>query len=100
MRNADLAMYHAKARGRGQVQIFTPALAAQSEDRRLIAQELRRALEHEQFEIYLQPQITALDKRVTAAEALLRWQHPPGMRPPGVFIGIADDGGIIHDLGE
>src|SRR3546814_9854425 len=52
MRNADLAMYHAKARGRGQVQIFTPALAAQSEDRRLIEQELRRALEHEQFEIY------------------------------------------------
>src|SRR3546814_12053654 len=45
MRNADLAMYHAKARGRGQVQIFTPALAAQSEDRRLIEQELLRALE-------------------------------------------------------
>src|SRR3546814_11807476 len=86
MRNADLAMYHAKARGRGQVQIFTPALAAQSEDRRLIEQELRRALEHEQFEIYLQPQITALDKRVTAAEALLRWRHPQAMRLPGHFI--------------
>src|SRR3546814_3381336 len=100
MRNADLAMYHAKARGRGQVQIFTPALAAQSEDRRLIEQELRRALEHEQFEIYLQPQITALDKRVTAAEALLRWRHPQGMRLPGDFIGIAEDSGIIVDIGE
>lgn len=100
MRNADLAMYHAKARGRGQVQIFTPALAAQSEDRRLIEQELRRALEHEQFEIYLQPQITALDKRVTAAEALLRWRHPQGMRLPSDFIGIAEDSGIIVDIGE
>src|SRR3546814_19170765 len=82
------------------VQIFTPALAAQSEDRRLIEQELRRALEHEQFEIYLQPQITALDKRVTAAEALLRWRHPQGMRLPGDFIGIAEDSGIIVDIGE
>src|SRR3546814_16451106 len=95
MRNADLAMYHAKARGRGQVQIFTPALAAQSEDRRLIEQELRRALEHEQFEIYLQPQITALAKRVTAAEALLRWRHPQGLRLPGDFIGIAEASGLL-----
>src|SRR3546814_9286676 len=55
---------------------------------------------HEQFEIYLQPQITALDKRVTAAEALLRWRHPQGMRLPGDFIGIAEDSGIIVDIGE
>src|SRR3546814_14155212 len=53
-----------------------------------------------QFEIYLQPQITALDKRVTAAEALLRWRHPQGMRLPGDFIGIAEDSGIIVDIGE
>src|SRR3546814_2459170 len=65
MRNADLDMYHAKARGRGQVQIFTPALAAQSEDRRMIVKELRRAQEHEQVVIYLQPQITAHEKQET-----------------------------------
>src|SRR3546814_2368469 len=100
MRNADLAMYHAKARGRGQVQIFTPALAAQSEDRRLIEPELRRELVHEQVETYLQPQIPALDKRVSAADALLRWRHRQALRLPSAALDIDEDSGILLHIGQ
>lgn len=100
MRNADLAMYQAKARGRGQVQIFSQDLAAESEDRRQVELELRRALELGQFELHLQPFIMAADKHVIGAEALLRWRHPQGLRLPGTFIGIAEDCGLIVDIGE
>lgn len=100
MRNADLAMYHAKARGRGQVQLYTAALGAQNEGRRSIENDLRRALIHNQFEIYLQPQIRAADKQVITAEALIRWRHPQGLRLPGSFIAIAEESGLIVEIGE
>lgn len=100
MRNADLAMYHAKALGRGQVQLYSPALSAHLDERRALENQLRRALEFNQFEIFLQPQIRAADQQVMIAEALLRWRHPDGLRLPGSFIDIAEESGLIVDIGE
>ncbi len=100
MRNADLAMYHAKAKGRGQVQIYSSSLGAQNEDRRAIEHDLRRALELNQFEIFLQPLILASNKQVITGEALIRWRHPQGLRMPGNFIGVAEESGLIIDIGE
>lgn len=100
MRNADLAMYQAKAKGRGQVQVYSAELGEQNDGRRAIESDLRRALALHQFEIYLQPQILVADRHVVSAEALLRWRHPDGLRLPGSFIDIAEESGLIVEIGE
>ena len=100
MRNADLAMYHAKARGRGQVQIYSAELGEQSDSRRQIEGDLRRALALQQFELHLQPQILVSNRQVVSAEALLRWRHPEGLRMPGSFIDVAEESGLIVEIGE
>lgn len=100
MRNADLAMYHAKAKGRGQIQIYSPELRVRSENRHVIEAELRSALTLEQFTLFFQPQVTIDRSRVVTAEALLRWQHPQGLRMPASFIDIAEDSGLIIEIGR
>jgi len=101
MKAADIAMYHAKAMGRGQVQLYTDALASQFEDRLTLERELRRALENDEFELAFQPQIDARSGTAVSAEALIRWRHPSeGLRLPGSFIAVAEDSGLIVEIGD
>jgi EAL domain-containing protein (putative c-di-GMP-specific phosphodiesterase class I) len=101
MRAADAAMYHAKASGRGRAEHFTEALAAQIADRAQLESELREAIEHDQFALVFQPQVSLPEGRIVAAEALLRWRHPQhGLRLPGSFIARAEETGLIVEIGE
>ncbi|MCA1199283.1 EAL domain-containing protein [Sphingomonas sp. R647] len=101
MRAADAAMYHAKARGRGRAEHFTDQLANEIAERALLESDLRMAVERNQFTLVYQPQISAGDGRIVAAEALLRWQHPTrGLCLPGSFIGRAEETGLIVEIGD
>lgn len=101
MRAADIAMYHAKDRGRGQVQLYSDALALQIEDRKTLERALRAAAESGEFELLFQPQVAAIDGRPLAVEALIRWNHPDkGVQLPGNFMGVAEDSGVIFAIGD
>ena len=101
MRAADLALYHAKESGRGCVSFFTPELDVRAAARRSMEIELRKAMALRQFELHYQPQVDLALDRVTGFEALLRWRHPDrGMVPPDAFIGLAEEIGLITQLGE
>jgi len=101
MRHADLAMYHAKALGRGQVQLYSSSIKAWNDERLTTEKQLRRALEQGQFELHLQPQVSVGGGHVIAAEALLRWRLPNGeLRMPGSFIATAEESGLIVSIGE
>jgi diguanylate cyclase (GGDEF)-like protein len=94
MRAADIAMYHAKDRGRGQVQVYSDTLAAEIEDKQSLERSLRAAAAAGEFELVFQPQVGAQDGRLLAIEALIRWNHPDrGLQLPGNFMGIAEDSG-------
>ena len=101
MRAADAAMYHAKGKGRGRAEHFTDGLAAEIAERAQLESDLRGAVERDQFALVYQPQVSAVDGRIVAAEALLRWQHPErGLCLPGSFIGRAEETGLIVEIGE
>jgi diguanylate cyclase (GGDEF)-like protein len=101
MRAADLAMYQAKAEGRGRLVHFTDTLAAAVAERARLDDELRRALVRDEFTLVFQPQIGARDGAVVAVEALLRWQHPQdGARLPATFITRAEESGMIVEIGD
>lgn len=101
MRAADAAMYHAKASGRGRAEHFTETLAAQIADRAQLECDLREAISLNQFALVFQPQVSVLDGRIVAAEALLRWRHPTlGVKLPGTFIKRAEETGLIVEIGE
>ncbi|MFL9841492.1 EAL domain-containing protein [Sphingomonas sp. ST-64] len=101
MRAADAAMYHAKAQGRGRAEHFTAQLAAEIAERALLESDLRAAVEQDQFTLVYQPQVSASDGRIVAAEALLRWEHPKrGLCLPGTFIHRAEETGLIVEIGE
>ncbi|WP_138516189.1 EAL domain-containing protein [Rhodoferax bucti] len=100
LKRADLAMYQSKAAGRNTLRFFDPKTQAAVTHRAELESALRTGLEENQFELYLQPQVTE-DARVTGAEALLRWRHPVrGVIAPGEFISVAEDCGIIVPLGQ
>jgi diguanylate cyclase (GGDEF)-like protein len=101
MSAAESAMYHAKEKGRGNYQFFTPALNQAAQQRILIESRLRQALERKEFELYYQPQVDIATGTILSAEALLRW-HPPGEAPIScdVFISIAEETGLIVPIGE
>jgi diguanylate cyclase (GGDEF)-like protein/PAS domain S-box-containing protein len=100
MKNADTAMYHAKAQGRNNYQFFTAALNAAATTRMKVERGLRRALAENQLLLHYQPQVDAAG-RVCAVEALVRWQHPDeGLMAPGRFIPVAEETGLILPLGE
>ena len=100
-RNADQAMYAAKAEGSNRYNFFTPELQQRARRKRRMIKDLREAIEQRQFEIYYQPIVNLHDDRLYKAEALLRWQHPEsGMVSPAVFIPIAEETGMIADIGN
>jgi len=99
MKQADLAMYKAKAAGRNTVRFFNPAMEVAVKERVALEGDLRRALEAEQFLLHYQAQVAG-EGRLTGAEALVRWQHPQrGMVSPVEFIPLAEETGVILPLG-
>ena len=101
LRNADLAMYQAKAEGKATFRMFEPAMADRIEARRVLEGDMRRALEEDSFELYYQPLFDPLSRSVTGAEALVRWHHPiRGLVSPAEFIPLAEETGLIAQLGE
>ena len=101
LRNADTAMYHAKQLGRAAYQYYSAEMNAASVERLTLESGLRRALEEGRLELHYQPQLDATGSRIVGAEALVRWRDPVrGFIPPDVFIPIAEDSGLILQLGE
>jgi len=101
LKNADMALYGAKADGRGTHRFFEPGMDARMKARRALELDLRKAIANCEFEIYYQPIVNLADDRVTACEALLRWHHPDrGLISPIQFIPIAEETGLISQLGE
>jgi EAL domain-containing protein (putative c-di-GMP-specific phosphodiesterase class I) len=101
LKNADVAMYHAKAKGRSHFSFYNDSMRAASAQRLSLEHDLRKALEGEQFELFYQPQIEVRTGRIVGIEALIRWNHPTlGMLAPGHFIGVAEDSGLIMAIWE
>lgn len=100
LRNADSAMYEAKAVGGNTFQLFHKELAEQAQEAHALTNELRVALERNQFSLAYQPVVDLRTGRITGAEALLRWQHPTfGLLPPGRFIRYLEGLGLICEVG-
>ena len=100
LRFGDMALYEAKRKGRNRYEVFRPELEESARVRRRMETDLRRALHLGQIEMYYQPIIERQDCRITGYEALMRWNHPEqGLIGPVDFIPLAEETGLIHDLG-
>ncbi|MBR0655103.1 putative bifunctional diguanylate cyclase/phosphodiesterase [Plastoroseomonas arctica] len=101
LKNADMALYRAKAAGRSRFRYFEQGMHAQAQKRRRDQFDLRRALENQEFELYYQKQVTLPARRLIGFEALLRWRDPyRGLILPDQFISLAEEMGLIIPLGE
>jgi diguanylate cyclase (GGDEF)-like protein len=101
LKNADMAMYEAKADGRRTYRFFELSMDARVKTRRILELELRQAIMDGGFEVYYQPLVNLRDNKISSCEALLRWRHPKrGMISPAEFIPIAEETGLINQLGD
>jgi diguanylate cyclase (GGDEF)-like protein len=101
LKNADLAMYAAKSAGRRTWRFFEPAMDAHVRARRRLETDLRKAIADAALEVYYQPCLSLQSGQITGCEALIRWRHPErGMISPVEFIPIAEDTGLINEIGE
>ena len=100
LKDAELAMYHAKRIGGDRIEVFKPGMRSRKTDRLTIESELRRAIEREEIKVLYQPIVRLEDRAIAGFEALARWDHPRmGRLSPAEFISIAEEIGLIVDLG-
>jgi diguanylate cyclase (GGDEF)-like protein/PAS domain S-box-containing protein len=101
LKNADTAMYQAKATGRKSYRFFEPEMDLRAVERRTIEEGLRHALDRQEFVLHYQPKLDIATGKIHGAEALIRWEHPVhGNMPPNAFISVAEDSGLIVPLGK
>lgn len=101
LRDAEVAMYRAKFLGRAHYVIFDPALDSRQTDRLELEMGLRHAIKRHEFELFYQPIVSAVTGKFAAYEALIRWRHPSrGLLPPGVFLGLLQETGLIVSAGR
>jgi len=101
MRNADLAMYQAKHKGRNNFQFYAPEMNTKAVERLKLETHLRTAIASQQLMVYYQPKVNVLSGVMTGMEALLRWKHPEmGFISPALFIPVAEDSGLINEIGD
>jgi len=99
--NAAVALQEAKSNGKNQYQLFNETMRSRLTARIRLEQDLKLALQEEQFEVYYQPKINIHSRKITGAEALVRWKHPSnGYISPEVFVPVAEEAGMIIELGE
>jgi predicted signal transduction protein with EAL and GGDEF domain len=100
LRDADTAMYRAKALGGSRCEIFDREMHATAVNRLKLETDLRRAIEREEFRVYYQEIVSLQDSRIIGFEALVRWQRPDGLVMPGDFISVAEESGLILPIGK
>jgi diguanylate cyclase (GGDEF)-like protein/PAS domain S-box-containing protein len=101
VRDADAAMHRAKERGGGRYELFDEAIRGRAISRLRVENDLRRALERDELTLDYQPVVSLRDRSIVGVEALVRWNHPErGRIPPGEFIGVAEENGLIDPIGR
>ncbi len=100
LKDAEIAMRHAKREGGGRIEVYRPSMRTQGSNRQALENELRHALERDEIKLFFQPVVRLEDRTVAGFEALLRWRHPRlGRVEPAEFLPIAEETGLIVDLG-
>jgi diguanylate cyclase (GGDEF)-like protein len=101
VRNADLALYAAKAAGRGKHRLYENSMHSEAAERQLLENDLRQAVDRGELTVHYQPVVHAAGEEISGFEALVRWQHPArGAVPPAKFIPLAEEAGLIGAIGE